>query len=178
MTTRFLIAASLLALAACGSKSDGNSTKASGGGGLLGGPVQLQPGEWETTMQVVDFKAPNMPAGIAERMKQQPTTKRDCMTEEEAKGPKPESFAPQQNGMGCKQEDFVWGNGRIHGKTTCEGANGSGKMAMTMDGTYTPTTIDIGLKNETETNHVATSMEMRITGHRVGECPAGQEKAG
>ena len=179
MTTRFLIAASLLALAACGSKSDGNSTKASGGGGLLGGPVQLQPGEWEMTMRVVDYKAPGMPASAAERMKAAPTTNRDCMTEEEAKGPKPDTFTPGQNGLNCKQEDFVWGNGRIHGKTSCDGANGSGKMSMTMDGSYTPTTMDINIKNETTTHNVAASIEMQVTGRRIGECPAGQAgKAG
>ncbi len=180
MTTRFLIAASLLALAACGSKSDGNSSGGSGGGGLLGGPVQLQPGEWEVTSRLVDFKAPNMPASVTERMKAAPaTTKRDCMTEEEAKGPKADSFAPPSEGQNCKQDDFVWGNGRIHGKTSCEGSNGAGKMSMTMDGTYTPTSMDITVKSENEVNHMPASMEMRISGRRIGECPAGEAgKAG
>jgi hypothetical protein len=175
MTTRYLIAASLLALAACGSKGDGNSTAAGGGGGLLGGgPVALQPGEWEMKMEVVDFKAPGMPPEVAARMKQAPTVNRHCVTEEEAKGPKPENFAPQQNGRNCKQDDLVWGNGRIHNKTSCAGENGSGNMTMEMDGTYTPTSMDISVKNETETAHVTTSMEMRLTGRRVGECPAGE----
>ena len=174
MTTRFLIAASLLALAACGSKDDGNSTK-TGGGGLFGGSVQLQPGEWEMTMQVVDYKAPGMPASVAQQMKAQPpTTTRDCMTEEEAKGPKPDAFTPGQNGLNCKQENFSWANGKISGKTSCEGANGAGKMAMTMDGSYTPTSMDINIKNETTANNVAASVEMRVSGRRIGECPAGK----
>lgn len=174
MTTRFLIAASLLALAACGSKGDGNST--SSGGGLLGGAVQLQPGEWEMTMQVVDYKAPGMPAAAAEQMKAAPpTTTKDCMTEEEAKGPKPDAFSPSQNGLNCKQENFSWANGRISGKTSCEGANGTGKMSMTMDGNYTPTTMTINIKNETMTAaNVGASIEMRVSGRRIGECPAGK----
>lgn len=175
MNARFLIAASLLALAACGSKSDGNSAKGSGGGLLGGGAVSLQPGEWEMTMQVVDYKAPGMPASVAQQMKAAPpTVNRDCMTEEEAKGPKPDTFSPGRGALNCKQENFSWANGKISGKTSCDGANGAGKMSMTMDGSYTPTSIDINIKNETMANNVAASIEMRVSGRRIGECPAGK----
>jgi hypothetical protein len=178
MTTRFLIAASLLALAACGSKSDGNSTKASGGGLFGGGPVTLQAGEWEMSREVVSVNAPNMPPEMLARMKQPKATSRSCMTEEEAKGPKAESFGALTN-SGCKTDGFVWSGGRIHSKVTCEGVKGAGKLAMEMDGSYTPVSIDITAKTATEAGGVQMNQEMRITGRRIGECPAGQAgKAG
>jgi hypothetical protein len=171
-----IAAAGLLALAACGSsgtKGEGNgaSTKAGSGGG---GTVALQPGEWEMTMEMVNMSAPNLPPAIVAQMKRAPTVTRDCVTPEEAKGPKPETFAAQQNGNNCKQEDFVWGAGRAHGKTSCTSANGSDKMVMTMDGTYTPQSMDMTLKSETQTHNVSMSSEMHMTGRRIGECPAGK----
>src|SRR5215210_3933205 len=102
MTARFLIAASLLALAACGSKGDGNSTKAGGGGLFGGGAVSLQPGEWEMKMELLDIKGPGIPPNAVAQMKQQSArTTRDCMTPEEAKGPKADMFTKGQAGN-CK----------------------------------------------------------------------------
>ena len=172
-----IAAAGLIALAACGSsgsKSDGNGAAAKAGGGSAGGPVALQPGEWEMTMEMLKFSAPGMPPAAAAQMKRPPMTTRDCMTPEEAKGPKADTFVPQQNGMNCKQEDFAWDAGRIHGKTTCTGADGAAKIVSTMDGQYTPQSMDMTIKTDTQTRGVSVAAEMRISGHRIGECPAGK----
>ena len=170
-------AAGLLALAACGSsgsKSEGNGAAANAGGGPSGGAVALQPGEWEMTMETLNVSAPGMPPDVAARMKREPTTTRTCMTPEEAKGPKADTFVPQQNGMNCKQEDFAWGSGRIHGKTTCTGINGSGTITSEMDGQYSAQSMDMRVKTDTKTPGVSVAAEMRISGRRIGECPAGK----
>lgn len=167
----------LVALAACGSSdtSKGNgsatATAPAGGGGTT---VKLQPGEWEMTMETLKVDAPGMPPQVAAAMKKQPrATSRDCMTAEEAEGPKAEMFKGA-NGANCKQEGFVWSGGRIQGTTTCTGEKGVGKMSMTMAGQYSPTSMDVTMKMITEAAGTPMTIETRMTGRRIGECPAGK----
>ncbi|MEA3064052.1 MAG: hypothetical protein QOJ27_487 [Sphingomonadales bacterium] len=171
MKTHLILSAAVLLLAACGKSGGGNESSGSGGG-LLGGGVSLQPGEWEMKTEVVNVAAEGLPAGIAEGMKAQASsTTKTCMTPEEAKGPKGDMFA-QNNPANCKSEGFSWAGGKIHGKTVCTGTGGAGKTEMVMDGTYAPQSIDMTMKSKTDLAGKAMTMEMRVSGHRVGECSA------
>jgi hypothetical protein len=78
----------------------------------------------------------------------------------------------RDNPGSCKTEGFNWSGGRIQGKTTCAGQGGAGKTQMTMDGRYTPQSIDMTMKSETDMMGKSMTMEMRLTGRRVGECTA------
>ena len=197
MKTHSILAAAALALAACGSsggekgESGGNgsaavaapesggsgSASASGGGSAPGSgsgaaPVNLQPGEWEMKMEVVNVKVEGLPEGVAEAMKKETgKATRTCMTPEEAKGPKADLFTKDNPGN-CKSEGFAWVNGRIQGKTVCEGEGGAGKTQMTMDGRYTPQSMDMTMKSDTDMMGKKMTMEMRMTGRRLGECTA------
>jgi hypothetical protein len=186
MKTYLILSAAVLALAACGSgdkagesAGNGSAPAASGGtsapaasGGSSASGVTLQPGEWEMKMEVVDVKVAGLPPGLAESMKSQAGgTNKTCMTPEEAKGPKGDIFAGDKSGQ-CKSEGFRWAGGRIQGKTTCPGQGGTGQTVMTMDGTYTAQNIDMTMKSETELMGKPLTMEMRVTGRRVGECSA------
>ena len=184
--------AAMLALGACGSsdKGDGNgsaaasgdngsvaasgdngSAAASGGGGVAAAGVTLQPGEWEMKTEVVNIAAAGLPPGMTEGMKANAgSTTRTCMTPEDAKAPKGDLFAGDKSGT-CKSEGFSWSDGRIKGKTTCT-PPGGGKTVMTMDGRYTPQSIDMSMKSETDIAGRAMTMEMRMSGKRVGECSA------
>lgn len=173
MKTQMMITAAALALAACGSsanKSGGDGSAAATGGGGAG--VSLQPGEWEMKMEVVDVKAEGLPAGMADGMKKSASsTSKTCMTPEEAKGPKGDIFAGDKSGN-CKSEGFKWAGGRIEGKTTCPGQGGTGQIVMAMNGTYSPQKIDMTMKTQTDLMGKPMTMEMRVSGHRVGECTA------
>jgi hypothetical protein len=192
MKTYLILGAAVLALAACGSgdkagESGGNGSApaASGGtaapaasGGSSASGVTLQPGEWEMKMEVVDVKVAGLPPGLAESMKSQAGgTNKTCMTPEEAKGPKGDIFAGDKSGQ-CKSEGFKWAGGRIQGKTTCPGQGGTGQTVMTMDGTYSAQNIDMTMKSETQLMGKPLTMEMRVTGRRVGECSADSAKEG
>ena len=173
MKTKLILGAAALALAACGSsdKSGGNGSAAAGGGSSASG-LSLQPGEWEMKTEVVNVAAEGLPPGMAEGMKASAaTTTRTCMTPEEAKGPKGDLFAGDKSGN-CKSEGFSWSGGRIKGKTTCTGQGGAGKTVMTMDGRYSPESIDMTMKSETDLAGKAMTMEMRVSGRRIGECTA------
>jgi hypothetical protein len=190
MKTHLILGAAALALAACGSsggegnRSGGNEaaaatggagkggTAANGSGGASGAEVSLQPGEWEMKMEVVDVKVEGLPEGVAEGMKKEAgKANRTCMTPEEAKGPKPDLFTKDNPGN-CKSEGFTWAGGRIQGKTVCTGEGGAGKSEMTMDGRYSPQSIDMTMKSDTEMMGKKMTMEMRLSGRRVGECTA------
>lgn len=189
MKTGLILGAAALALAACGSsggeksesagngsaaaapESRGSAASASGGGDGSGGQVTLQPGEWDMKMEVVNVKVAGLPEGVAEGMKQEGKTSRTCMTEQEAKGPTADMFT-KDNATNCKSESFTWSGGRIQGRTSCEGQGGTGKTVMTMDGRYSPQSIDMTMKSETDLMGKGMTMEMRLTGRRVGECTA------
>ena len=181
MKTKLILGAAALALAACGGSGNdkggnaqaggGNGSAAAGGGGSASG-VSLRPGEWEMKTEVVNVAAEGLPAGIAEGMKAQASsTSKTCMTPEEAKGPKGDMFSGN-NPANCKSEGFSWSGGRINGKTTCTGQGGVGATEMTMSGSYGAETIDMTMKSKTDLAGKAMTMEMRVSGRRVGECTA------
>lgn len=174
MKTKLMVTAAALALAACGGSADkggGNGTAAAASGGG-GSSVSLNPGEWEMKMEVVDVQAEGLPAGMAEGMKKSASsTNRTCMTPEEAKGPKGDIFAGDKSGN-CKSEGFKWEGGRIEGKTICPGQGGTGQTEMTMAGSYSSDNIDMTMKTKTDLMGKPMTMEMRVSGKRVGECSA------
>ena len=135
-----------------------------------GAGLSMRPGEWEMTIETVIISAPNMPPEDLAAMKQPPVTSRSCMSAEDAKGPKPDTFA--QNG--CKIEGFRWSGGKIEGTTTCSAPSG-GKMIMAMDGNYGPDSMTMSIKSSTETEGMTMTMEMRLTGRRLGDCPKGEQ---
>lgn len=156
MKTQLILGPAVLVLAACGSSSAG----------------ELQPGEWEMKMEVVNVSAEGMPPGMLEGMKKSASrTDRTCMTPEEAKAPKGDLFAGNQAG-GCKSEGFKWEGGRIQGKTICPGQGGAGQTVMTMEGKYGAQEMDITMKSQTDLMGKPMTMEMRVSGRRVGECTA------
>jgi hypothetical protein len=185
MKTRLILGAAALALASCsggdkgGEGGNGSAAAAQGGGsGGSASGVSLQPGEWEMKMEVVDVKVEGLPEGLAEGMKSQAGgINRTCMTPEEAKAPKGDIFANDKSGN-CKSEGFKWEGGRIEGKTTCAGQGGTGQTVMTMDGKYSAQSIDMTMKSETDMMGKPMTMEMRVSGRRVGECTAATKAAG
>ena len=174
MKIQLILSAVAVGLAGCGSPS-GNESGASGGSAAA---VTLQPGEWEMKMEVVNVAAEGLPAGMVEGMKKSAgKTTRTCMTPEEAKGPKDDLFAGDKSGN-CKSEGFSWSGGRIKGKIICGDQSGAGKTVMTMDGSYQPQRIDLTMKSETDVAGKPMTMEMRVSGRRIGECTPEQAKEG
>ncbi|HEX8622677.1 MAG TPA: DUF3617 domain-containing protein [Allosphingosinicella sp.] len=180
MKTYLILGAAALALTACGKSGGGNDSSAAAGGGsgsasASASGVNLQPGEWEMKTEVVNVAAEGLPAGIAEGMKAQASsTTKTCMTPEEAKGPKGDIFTGKDNS--CKAEGFSWSGGKIKGKTTCTGQGGAGTTVMEMDGQYSAQSIDMTMKSKTDLGGKAMTMEMRVSGKRIGECGAGTKE--
>lgn len=179
-----LAGSALFALGACGKSED----KADSGGETQSAQeiaaqvkkVSLQPGEWETTSEIIDARMENapegMPAGMMNSMKGRKTTVRNCITPEQAENPGADFLAAQKDGR-CTYSGFEMSGGTIRGTVTCAG-DGSGTATMKMEGVYTPTsyttTVDMqsagmaGAQAKDMTMHMTT----KVSGKRIGECPA------
>ena len=176
--------AALLALAACGggdADSSGTAANTAGAGGeaatsQASAEVRMQPGQWEITQQTVNVTAPGMPAGAADMLKTPPVTVKTCISEEQASKPGADLFTGKQD-PNCSHEGFKAGGGKVSGTITCKGGN-TGNASMAMEGEFGPTEFNVEMKTTTEAQGAQMTMEMRSSGRRIGECPAGGEAAG
>lgn len=182
------IGAGALLLAACGGgESTERSAAATGEVNLknasmeevqkqaqaAGAPARLQPGEWETKVEVSDVSMPGVPAAVAAQIGRTmksaaATTVRNCVTPEEAERPQGKLFGG--TGDECRYQDFTMGNGRVKGTLLCQDPRG-GSMTMTTDGTFTATSFTIQNDMEMEGGPQAMTMKARVVGKRLGECP-------
>ena len=169
----------ILMLAACGGQSGGNeaagnatggntagAAEAPAGGGAAG--VALQPGQWETTVEVVRMNMPNMPAGASPPLPP-PTTVNYCLTAAQAAQPNANFLTGSGEAGGCTSENLSMANGRIQGTVTCN-AQGA-QMRSTMDGQFTPTSYEMTTQVQTSQAGMTVDMETRTRARRTGDCP-------
>jgi hypothetical protein len=121
----------------------------------------MRPGQWETTMQMEMPGSPiQMPAMKSAR----------CITPEDAKDPS-RSLPTGPQGRGnqksdCKVSDYKTSGSTVTWKMTCsspEPMTGTGEMTYTGDTAYNGT-----MKMDMQ----GRGMTMKISGMRVGDCPA------
>lgn len=180
-----LAGSALLALGACSKSED----KAGSGGGEAQSAqeiaaqvkkVSLQPGEWETTSEIVDARMENapegMPAGMMDSMKGRKTSVKSCITPEQAENPGADFLAAQKDGR-CTYSGFEMAGGAIKGTVTCAGQDGA-TATMKMEGIYTPTSYTTTVNMESagmggaQAKDMTMLMTTRVSGKRIGECPA------
>ena len=180
MSIRILAAASLIALAGCtGGGGDGNNATASKGDGDVQGQgrvlddddVRLRAGQWETKTEV---NAPGMPAEVAAMMKNQAaTTTTMCISEEEANRSDANIFTGKKD-KNCTTEGFEAKHGRVKGTVTCTGTAGEGRMTMAVDGAFKRDSYEVTTRMDMQgMGSESMKMETRVTGRRLGDCPAG-----
>ena len=177
MKPQYPAAAALLLIVACGQGENRNrQASAAGQGGATAAAsgsegLTIQPGEWEVTTQMQMGRPPNMPAGM--RMPDvPPTTTRHCTTAEDvARGNR--AFlggGSGAHGVDCDYRNVSIAGGRIQGVSTCRRAGM--EMAMTMDGTMTPTAYDIDERIRMTMRGRTSETTGHMSGRRVGECAA------
>jgi hypothetical protein len=139
-----LVAASLIALAACNKqpsidlknakpKDVANAVARSGGTAEF-----VRPGKWVTTSNVTEATLPGMSPEMSARMKKamsRTSTSESCITEADVKKPKTSFFGGDQEG--CTYDHFTMAGGTLDVKMTCKGNGGGGAMSMAIAGTYT-----------------------------------------
>lgn len=149
--------------AANGTASAGTAPAGGGGGSASAGSAmqQMQPGEWEISMQL-----PNGGALPGTRV---------CLTPEDVSrgAAAMAGGGRQQEGINCDYSGVSIAGGRISGTSSCTQPGGM-SVSITMDGTMTPTEYAVNQRMRTTINGQTRETEARITGRRIGECQAGQ----
>ena len=180
MNGKVLIAGSLvLVLAACNKSGDQNAAAGGTGGGSApaatasSGAATVQPGLWEVSVEA-NVSGANLPPALAAAMKSHKTTRRDCITPEEAA--RPVNMVKDKNAA-CDYSHFSFGGGRIQGTITCGGKGAAGQTTMTMNGQYDAQNYAYTSTMTNSGQGMNMTVETKAIGHRVGECPAGGEDA-
>lgn len=173
MSGKFLINACLaLALAGCeGSESNATTDSSSTGSeaaASVRSAMEIKPGEWEITEEMVNIEAPNMPPDVAAAIKRnmgEKTTSRRCITPAEATGG---DFVTPDTDAHCTKQGFSFAGGQVQGTMIC--STDEGKATMSMSGRHSGTSFDISSKVTSANEGGSVTMNSRVTGRRVGEC--------
>jgi hypothetical protein len=174
---RGIAAVAALMLVSCGGHGAGNNQQAAANGsagttGTAAAPgagLLLQPGAWES---VVQMDMPNMPPEARARMANQ--THRTCMTPEALRDANAIFLGGgmSRNGVNCNTSGMTVGGGRINGTVICQ-AQGT-ETRMTLNGTFTQTSYDMNQHISANTAGHPTDITAHIVAHRVGDCTAAE----
>jgi hypothetical protein len=179
-----IAAVTLLLLAGCGSQSanqqPGNQQAAAEPAPAAGpaggaGSLNIQPGEWEITMEMHAAPPAGMPAGVT--MPQiPPTTTRSCVTPEQVSRANANFLSGGGHaGMACDYSGVTVAGGRIQGTSSCRREGIEARVVM--DGSFTPTSYDINQQMQSTMHGRTMSSTNHLVGRRIGECPPGQAAA-
>jgi hypothetical protein len=172
-TTPLIVATAALALAACGEKTSSTTITTNSATGTVtstgdappsAAAMGLEPGKWETRIEVTDLKMSGMPAGMT-IPKPAPITATTCMTPEQAsKGPG--NLLKQVKGD-CTINSSTYAGGRIAMEMNCKLPTGT--MATKTTGTYTATSMSSDAE-VSMTGKTSMTQKVHSEAHRVGEC--------
>jgi len=147
-----------------------------------GSSTSLQPGQWEFVSRMTEIEVPGVPEAMAAQMRaamvNQAQTQSRCITPAEAANPTSGMMNPGGNAQGCTFSEQVFDGGRIQVAGTCPAPGGQGSVRTSLNGTYTPTTMETRLEAEVQSpgGPPGTPQTVRMTGtmnaRRTGDCPA------
>ena len=167
--------AAVLFLAGCGKSDEGPKTpeQAAAEASKMEKP---EPGKYRSSVKVLEFDIPGLPAAQAEQMKGMLGGKEGqghefCLTPEDvAKGY--EEMVKKSSEGNCTFEKFNAASNTLDAKMTCDMGNGM-KSEMTMQGTTSSTSSKMVM----DINHTAPNIpggkmhtKMEVTNERIGDC--------
>ncbi|WP_129793375.1 DUF3617 domain-containing protein [Sphingosinicella sp. CPCC 101087] len=163
-----LFAAAGLVAAGCGGEVARNMTGEEVADELS--DMQIEPGLWELTSEVVEVSAPGLPREVRNRMVGPRSRIRNCISPQQASRPGA-NFLAMQSDSACTYRDFSVRGGEMRGTMVCPEAVAS------MSGQYRPESYELRMAMESPMPGGATmTLQLRARGSRIGDCP--EEKAG
>jgi len=174
------LAAAIL-LAACG----GGETDADGDGELSAeevaaeaeGMVQPRPGQYRTTLELVEFDAPGMPDSAKQQLQQAFESglaegNTFCMTEAEAAENGPREIVENLAESDCEMKTFQVSGGSVVAEMQCA-SQGGGSQTVKMEGQMTAESSTMTMDMSQEMAGMgAMNMKMRVNSERIGDCTA------
>jgi hypothetical protein len=140
---------------------------------------KMQPGEYESTMQIVRMDVPGMADDMKAKMQAnlvgQKNSAKHCLTKQQADKDQGDMFKNiAANGGNCTMDSYKVNNGAVAGKMTCTGPTGS-RGVMTLRGTVTDSGSDMNMIADMEDKTLPqgkAQMEMSVVTKRIGDCAA------
>jgi hypothetical protein len=172
-----LVAAVLLA--ACG----GGDADADGDGAISGaevaaeaeGMVQPKPGQYRTTLELIEFNAPSVPDSAREQMQQAFASglaegNTFCMTEAEAAENGPRQMVENLAESDCEMSSFNVSGNTVVAEMQCAGPGG-GKNTVKMEGEMTAESSTMTMDLAQDLGALGNvGMKMRVASQRTGDC--------
>lgn len=170
------LAAAVL-LAACGGNED------TAGEGLTpeqvadeaGDLVAPKPGQYRTTLELLEFDAPGMPDSVKQQMQQVFASglaegNTFCMTEEDAAKNGPEQMVKNLAESDCEVGKFNVSGSQVVAEMQCAGEGGA-TNTVRMEGQMTAESSRMTMDMKQELPNVGgVNMKMRVTSNRIGDC--------
>lgn len=180
-TIHTLPLAAAILLAACGS----GDADADGDGALseqelaaeAGELVKPEPGQYRTSLELLEFDAPGMPPQAREQMQQIFASglaegNTFCMTEADAAEGGPEEMVKNLAEGDCTMNSFNVSGNTVVADMQCPG-EGGGTSKVRMEGQMRADGSTMTMDMEQDIPNVgATTMKMRVTSERIGDCAA------
>jgi hypothetical protein len=155
-----------------GAATASTSAPAPSGAGSGAVATALNPGQWETAIEMKMAGLPaNAPPEAAKAMQGMKTVTRLCLTPEKAAKPSGDLFSgkPQE---GCSHQEFAVTGGRLHGALTCKGASGA-TSTITMDGQYGGDSFDVTMTMTGNEGGRSATYQTHSVGHRIAPTCSG-----
>jgi hypothetical protein len=171
MKPAWICCAALLLLTACdgGEKKNGKMSAEQVAEEMA--KMQMEPGQWEATTEILSASAPGIPPETLRSMVGQKNTVSNCLTPEAAAKPSASFLSGQKNSQ-CTYQDFSLEGGKMKGAISCEGGQMPGKMVMQMQGQYSPR--DYSMNMDMKAAGLPGGMDMNIkaktVARRSGDC--------
>jgi len=173
------LAAAIL-LAACGGDTD-----ADGDGELSAdeiaaeaeGMVQPRPGQYRTSLELLEFDAPGIPDSAKQQMQaafEQGLAEGNtfCMTEADAAENGPREMVEQLAENDCEMKNFQVSGGSVVAEMQCP-SEGGGTSSVKMEGEMTAESSTMTMDMSQEMAGMgAMNMKMRVNSERIGDCTA------
>ncbi len=173
--------AGAIALGACGQQSGtttittnsatGTTTTTTTGNPPSPASLGIKPGQWETTIEVVDYAVTGAPAGMPAMPKPERQTVSACVTPEQAA--KSPLDALKDAKIDCTISNSVFAGGKVASDATCKMPRGT--MTTSTTGTYSPTEVAYDSSSTMTMGPITAKTKTHTVSRRVGDCTSNRE---
>ncbi len=175
----FATGCAIALLAGCSGDADKNgdgkiSAKEASNEMASGGAIAMKAGEWETKITFAKIDAKGMPEAAKGQMMAsmgKGVTVKSCLTEEQVKNPGADFFgSPQESNCTFDQMDRSGNSMKV--AMTCK-PDGKTVVKSTMNGRFSAESYEMDIEQKTSGTPMGDiGMTGKITGKRLGDCPA------
>lgn len=174
MQRLLLIVGTALTVAACSqptstttiTSNSATGTVTTSGNAPSAAALGIQPGKWETTIDVTESKTTGLPQGMRQPPKLGPQKITACVTKEQASRNPAEMLRKAK--LDCTISNSIFSGGKVASQVSCKLPNGT--MTMNTSGRYSATEVSYDTQQTMTMGPVVASQKMHTVSRRIGDC--------